>query len=64
MNTLSDTERLSVETEKRLLARVAAIETEVSNEEATEFVISHPKVNLVHGDFATGYGFVGVPLLK
>ncbi|MCA9201052.1 MAG: hypothetical protein KDA87_26110 [Planctomycetales bacterium] len=59
-----DAETLNAFGQMGSLSHIAAIDTNVSPTDATDFVVRHPRVNLVHGDFTNGYGFVRVPITE
>ena len=46
------------------LSHIAAIETDISPKDATDFVVRHPTIKLVHGDRLNGYGFVRAPITE
>lgn len=43
------------------LRRIAAVDTTITKEQATEFAVRYPSIQLIHGDSENGYGFVVLP---
>lgn len=59
-----DAEVLNAFGQMESLSRIAAIDTNVSPRDATNFVVRHPTISLVHGDRSNGYGFVRAPITE
>lgn len=43
------------------LRRIAAVDTTITKEQATEFAALYPSIQLIHGDSENGYGLVVLP---